>query len=444
MLRIFVMFLGLMISPMVFADASLELIALPGHTIALTCLFIFALSYVFVMAEEFTEMRKSKPVLLAAGAIWILIAILAKQYHVPPESLQKAVEHNLIEYASLLLFLLVAMTYINAMTERRVFEALRCWLVQQQMSYRKLFWLTGGISFFLSPIADNLTTALLMGAVILSLGRDNLKFVTIGFVNVVVAANAGGAFSPFGDITTLMVWQANKVTFFQFFQLFIPSVVNYIIPAFIMSFALSHDKPALTDATIRMKRGAKRLCSLFFITIFCAVGFKQFLGLPPFMGMMLGLSFLFFFSYFLKKTGGKSEEGVEYNIFNVVEQAEWDTLCFFFGVVFCVGGLGTLGYLELASHITYDGWGHTAANISAGLFSAVVDNIPVMFAVLSMEPEMDLFQWLLITLTAGVGGSLLSVGSAAGVALMGQFVSSASRRASSLPIRSSSAAGDSR
>ena len=110
----------------------------------------------------------------------------------------------------------------------------------------------------------------------------------------------------------------------------------------------------------------------------------------------------------------------EFNIFSKVAKAEWDTLLFFFGVIFCVGGLGTIGYLGAVSHVMYEGWGATNANIVAGLLSAVVDNIPVMFAILSMSPEMDTYQWLLVTLTAGVGGSLLSVGSAAGVALMGQ------------------------
>ena len=109
-----------------------------------------------------------------------------------------------------------------------------------------------------------------------------------------------------------------------------------------------------------------------------------------------------------------------YNIFSRVARAEWDTLLFFFGVIFCVGGLGTLGYLTALSHSMYGELGATTANILVGILSAIIDNIPIMVAVLNMEPNMDLFQWLLVTFTAGVGGSLLSIGSAAGVALMGQ------------------------
>jgi len=381
---------------------------------------IFLIAYGFVMTEEFTHMRKSKPVILAAGIIWAHAAILAQQKGVPAEEMHSAFEHDLKEYAELMLFLLVAMTYINSMAERNVFEALRSWLVRKQFGYRKLFLITGIITFFLSSVADNLTAALLVGAVVLAVGSDNPKFVSIGFVNLVIAANAGGAFCPFGDITTLMVWQANYAEFFDFFKLFIPSVVNYGVPAAIMYFAVPDEQPKESDeAAVQLKPGAIQICVMFLLTIATAVSFKQLLHLPPFMGMMVGLSALMLYGYYIKVNfTAEGEEG--FDIFNKVRHAEWDTLLFFFGVVFAVGGLGYIGYLELLSGAMYEGLGATTANIMVGLISAIVDNIPVMFAVLNMGVDMDLYQWLLVTLTAGVGGSLLSVGSAAGVALMGQ------------------------
>ncbi len=394
-----------------------------GAGLAIAALVVFILAYALVIAEEFIHMRKSKPVLLAAGIIWIFVSLLASTVDGGGQVLDEAVAHNLKEFSELFLFLLTAMVYINAMTERNVFEALRVWLIGKGFSYRQLFWVTGTLAFFISPVADNLTTALLMGAVVLAVGGGNTVFVSVSFINIVVAANAGGAFSPFGDITTLMVWQAEKASFFDFFALFIPSVVNYLVPAAIMSRAISTETPHVTSDIIHMKRGARRICFLFLVTIVTAVSFKQFLHLPPFLGMMTGLSYLFIFSYYIKitdKMAADSGGPDEFNIFHKVAQAEWDTLLFFFGVIFCVGGLGTLGYLAWVSHVMYDGWGATYANIFAGILSAVVDNIPVMFAILSMNPDMELYQWLLVTLTAGVGGSLLSVGSAAGVALMGQ------------------------
>lgn len=381
---------------------------------------IFIIAYGFVMAEEFTGLRKSKPVILAAGIIWAHAAILASSIGISTEEMHKAFEYNLIEYAELMLFLLVAMTYINAMAERNVFEALRSWLVRKQFGYRKLFLITGIITFFLSAVADNLTAALLVGAVVMAVGADNEKFISIGFVNLVVAANAGGAFSPFGDITTLMVWQAGYAEFFEFFKLFVPSMVNYAVPAAIMYMAVPDEQPATTDEEmVVLKPGAIQVCALFLLTIVTAVSFKQVLHLPPFMGMMVGLSVLMIYGYTLK-TKYMHVDDEPFDIFNKVRNAEWDTLFFFFGVVFAVGGLGYIGYLELLSGAMYDGLGQTGANILVGFLSAIVDNIPVMFAVLNMNLDMDLYQWLLVTLTAGVGGSMLSVGSAAGVALMGQ------------------------
>jgi len=413
-----------LISPVALASSSsgaTENLDMTTSFAGFLALGIFVVAYGLVMAEEFIHLRKSKPVILAAGMIWVIVAILLKQSDLDPQTLETNIQHNLIEYSSLLLFLLVAMTYINAMTERNVFEALRAWLIGREFGYRQLFWITGTIAFLLSPVADNLTTALLMGAVVLSVGSGNPKFVAIACVNIVVAANAGGAFSPFGDITTLMVWQSGNATFFEFFSLFLPAVANYVVPATIMSFAVPDEHPHTESDKIELKRGAFTICFLFLCTIATAVSFEQFLHLPPFLGMMTGMSYLFFYSYYIKMTSEESHEDfTQFNIFNKVAQAEWDTLFFFFGVIFCVGGLGLIGYLEIMSVYFYEGWGATNANIAMGIISAVIDNIPVMFAILTMNPEMGTYQWLLITLTTGVGGSLLSIGSAAGVALMGQ------------------------
>jgi NhaD family Na+/H+ antiporter len=415
--QVWVLLLALLVAGPALAVGNLHMIS---HPLAITAAVLFVVAYGFVIAEEFIHMRKSKPVILAAGAIWILVAMIAGRMEGGSELLDDAVEHNLAEYAALFLFLLTAMIYINALTERNVFEKLRSVLVDKGFSFRTLFWITGWLAFFTSPVADNLTTALIMGAVVMSVGADNPRFVSISFINIVIAANAGGAFSPFGDITTLMVWQSDKAEFHEFFQLFLPAVVNYLVPAMIMSFAVPKVTPDPIHEEVQLKRGAKRICALFLCSIVTAVSFEQFLHLPPFLGMMTGLGYLLLFSYYIKITQHTAEGPAEFNIFNKVARAEWDTLLFFFGVIFCVGGLGTLGYLSEVSHIMYEGWGATSANVVVGVLSALVDNIPVMFAVLTMSPDMNVDQWLLVTLTAGVGGSLLSVGSAAGVALMGQ------------------------
>lgn len=404
---------------------------LTAHWVGVAAIALFVAAYSLVITEEFTHLRKSKPVMLAAGIIWALIAY---QYAGTenPDAVAEAVHEYLTEFAQLFLFLLAAMTYVNAMSERNVFLALRYWLARRAFTYRTLFWITGLLSFFLSPVIDNLTTALVMCAVVMAVGQGNPRFIGIACVNIVVAANAGGAFSPFGDITTLMVWQRGIIGFETFFVLFIPSVVNFLIPAAIMSQAVSKNLPPQIDMddTIMLKRGAKRIILLFVCTIATAVSFHNFLHLPPFLGMMTGLAALKFFGYFLRRTFGATAfdrkqygeigDTSPFDSFREVSRVEWDTLLFFFGVIMCVGGLGFVGYLEHTSAYLYGQLGPTIANILVGVMSALVDNIPVMVAVLEMEPQMSLQQWLLVTLTAGVGGSLLSIGSAAGIALMGQ------------------------
>ncbi|MGL6210752.1 MAG: sodium:proton antiporter NhaD, partial [Paracoccaceae bacterium] len=206
---------------------------LTGHWAGIAGLVIFVLAYTLVILEEATHLRKSVPVVLAAGLIWVLIGWAYGQAG-QAEAAHEAALHIIEEYGALLLFLLVAITYVNVLEERRAFDALRGWLVGLGLGYRPLFLLTGVIAFFLSSVLDNLTTALVMGAVVLALGRDSPRFVAVGCVSIVVAANAGGAFSPFGDITTLMVWQAGKLEFFEFFALFLPSLVNWLVPAAIL------------------------------------------------------------------------------------------------------------------------------------------------------------------------------------------------------------------
>lgn len=537
---------------------------------------LFVGAYLLVPLENVIHLRKSKPVLMAAGIIWILVAIAYMQvgdYHTAHETIKE----SMLEYAELFLFLLVAMTYINSLEDRYVFLNLRAFLVSRGFSLVKIYWITGLLAFLISPIADNLTTALLMGAVVMAVGGKNKKFVALACINIVIAANAGGAFSPFGDITTLMVWQKGKLQFIEFFKLFIPSLVNWLVPAIIMMLAIGKSKPTVGDENVKMKYGAVPMIFLFLLTIITAVSFHNFLHLPPAAGMMLGLGYLGFFSYHIKKHEGRynkydailgvrnpvplnpryiskhsksiseimdriphpafainlerkvthwnkpleeltgvpakdrigtdkywspfrekkqkilvdmvlenapeeeyeklydnkhhesdtlaaghdaiqffptigekgtnlvmnavpvrnqngqvvggieiirdaknvSTEQSHFDLMKRVARSEWDTLLFFYGVILCVGGLSQFGYLGKISNLMYTDLGATYANSLVGVLSAIVDNIPVMFAVLTMDPSMSDGQWLLVTLTAGVGGSLLSIGSAAGVALMG-------------------------
>jgi Na+/H+ antiporter NhaD/arsenite permease-like protein len=403
------------------------------HWTAWFALILFLAGYVLVVLEERTHLRKSIPMILAAGIMWAFVALSPAA-----ESGNEILHENILEFSELFLFILAAVTFVNTMEDRQVFDVLRTWLIKRGLSLRGVFWATGAIAFCMSPIADNLTTTLVMGAVAVSVGAQSPKFVVPACINIVVAANAGGAFSPFGDITTLMVWQQGHVEFMQFLALFIPSVVNWLIPATIMSFAVPADRPPAQEGRVEMLPGARVVIVLFLATILGTVILHQFLHLPAALGMMTGFGALHFYGYVLNQSlrsrrhshpdtgilGGFAREEDDrrdgFDVFTLLARVEWDTLMFFYGVILCVGALHALGFLDVSVLGLYAGAGPTVANVAIGAASAVFDNIPLMAAILAVSPEMNLAQWLLVTLTTGVGGSLLSVGSAAGVALMGQ------------------------
>jgi Na+/H+ antiporter NhaD/arsenite permease-like protein len=441
---------------------------LTGKWIGTIALILFAVAYFLAMVEEATELRKSKPMVFAASLIWVLIAA-HYTYNGLSEPAGLAFRSALEGYAELFLFIMVSMTYLNAMEDRSVFERLRVWLLSKNFSYRQLFWITGFQAFFISSVCNNLTTALLMGSVIVALGKDSPRFVTLSCVNVVVASNAGGSFSPFGDITTLLVWQKGVVPFFDFFSLLVPAIVNLAVPAVIMHFFIPKNRPKALLESEPMKRGGWVIIGLFVLTIITAASFENFLGLPPAAGMMLGLTYLKFFGFYMEQVPAhvediedeqpeikpssnqsqqlsyskekedrpgyidyfapmkvmnkqKKHQNIDqpFDVFHTVANLEWDTLLFFYGVMLAVGGLSFIGYLSLASELLYVGLDPSVANILVGIASAFVDNGTIMLAVLTMEPDISQGQWLLVTLTTGVGGSLLAVGSAAGVGLMGQ------------------------
>jgi Na+/H+ antiporter NhaD/arsenite permease-like protein len=268
-------------------------------------------------------------------------------------------------------------------------------------------------------VADNLTTALILSTVLFTIDKTNKEFLVAGAINIVVAANAGGAWSPFGDITTLMAWTAGKGEFVDFLYLFVPSFAGWVLTAWLLSFFVPKGEPhfnADTEMKPVIKEGGMAVVYLGAFTIFIAVMGHQFFHFPAMWGMMFGLSLLKLYSYGLTR---KNHE-VAFDVFVNMKKVENDTLLFFFGILSAVGALHYLGYLNYIHHL-YDLVGPTAANIGVGFISAIVDNVPVMSAILKSSPQMGIDQWMLVTMTAGIGGSLISFGSAAGVGVMGRL-----------------------
>jgi len=389
---------------------------------------IFVVAYYFIATEDKYHINKAKPALFAGTLIFVLIGIYFALNGMDGEHLHHEVELLIVEIAGIFFFLFVAMTYIEAMIDRNVFSALRYSLVSKGYDYKKLFWITGALAFFISPIADNLTTALILSTVLITIDKENKEFIVPSAVSIVVAANAGGAWSPFGDITTLMVWVDAKGSFVDFLYLFPASVLGWLITAFFLSRFIPEGNPpfAEDETKVEILPGGKAIMILFGFTIATAVLSHQVLHLPAMWGMMLGLSVLKLYIYKMSREVRYDSDGLvcpTVNVFSFVSKIENDTLLFFFGILAAVGGLHFLGFLEYFTAL-YAQYGATTVNIGVGFLSAIVDNVPVMSAVLKSSPDMGAdahSQWMLVTLTAGVGGSLISFGSAAGVGVMGKL-----------------------
>ena len=390
--------------------------------VGILSLIIFVVGYYFIATEDKYHINKAKPALFTGTSIFMLIGVYFAMNGLDGHYLEEETEKLIVEIAEIFFFLMVAMTYIEAMIDRRVFAALRYNLVSKGYSYKKLFWITGVLAFFISPVADNLTTALILSTVLITIDRENRNFLVPGAINIVVAANAGGAWSPFGDITTLMVWIDGKGAFQEFLYLFPASFVGWLVTAFLLSRFVPDDKPHfdISESKVEIKRGGKQVIGLFVLTIILAVLSHQLLHLPAMWGMMFGLSLLKLYIY---KENLKRDKEHQLNPFSWIAKIENDTLLFFFGILAAVGGLHFLGYLEYFTKL-YDTLGPTVVNITVGFISAIIDNVPVMSAVLKANPNMgdaETAQWMLVTLTAGIGGSLISFGSAAGVGVMGKL-----------------------
>ena len=406
--------------------------------VGILSLIVFIVGYYFIATEDKYHVNKAKPALFAGTGIFMLIGlyIALTGDKAMGEHLHYEINHLIVEIAGIFFFLFVAMTYIEAMIDRGVFSTLRYNLVSKGYDYKKLFWVTGFLAFFISPVADNLTTALILSTVLITIDKENRAFIVPAAINIVVAANAGGAWSPFGDITTLMAWVAGKGSFTDFLYLFPAAFVGWIITASLLVRYIPEGKPPFSSDEEKavILEGGKIIMGLFGLTIFLAVMSHNVLHLPAMWGMMFGLAILKLYVYMQKlsliKRGlvdtdddGVADETQIMNPFKWIAKIENDTLLFFFGILAAVGGLHFLGFLEYFTAL-YTQFGATAVNIGVGFLSAIVDNVPVMSAVLKSSPDMGVdahSQWMLVTLTAGVGGSLISFGSAAGVGVMGKL-----------------------
>jgi len=412
------------------AEAALPTVDLKNHFVGHFALAVTVIAYILAMTEDLSQLSKAKPMVFGSAIIWFAIFIYFSYTTGSAKNVSVIFQSNLTAYAELFLFITVSMTFLNAMTERGIFDALRIILENRQFSYRKLFWITGALAFLLSTVISSLTVGLLMGYIILQIGKNQPKFVGLAGLNAVVAANAGGTMSPLGGISTFFVWQQNTLHFSEFFTLTMPCLVNFMVPAAIMHFAVTKETPLYAKQTPVVKRGSKRVIFIFVLTFAITILSNVFLDMPAIAGMIFGLSLLQFFAYFLTKTEKlrhflipETQQMIDANkgfdVFKCIAGVDWDTLLFFYGAMMIVGALSFLGYLDAMAHYLFTQISPTIANVLIGLSSACIDNGTLMFAVLNMHPDFPQGQWLLLTLTLGVGGSLLAIGSAPGLHVLG-------------------------
>ncbi len=366
------------------------------------------LALLAIVFEEVIHVNKAKSTLFLGTFSWILIFLFPEQ-GVTPEQLREMLNENLLDIAGLWLFLMSAMTFVAFLNHQGLIETLIYRLLPSQISERKLIFLVGIFSFVFSSLCDNITATLVSIALVLSLGLERRKTLRLS-VLVVFAVNSGGVSLITGDVTTLMVFLAGKVEISDLLLLSIPAFISTMLLAAMLSRPLVGEV-VITPTPRKDDRVGKVIAVIFLATIVATIILNIVAGIPPVLIFLFGLSTMFLLGRFLY------EEDTRENLLDYVRRIEFDTLMFFLGILLLVGMLKEIGTLDSLVGI-YQLLPVTVANFAMGVFSAFVDNVPLTAALLKSGVEMSKAEWLSLTYSVGVGGSLLAIGSAAGIVAM--------------------------
>lgn len=379
---------------------------------------IFIAAFFAIALEHITHVNKSWVALFAGSLMWG-VAVWGKT----PELIHDSIIHTTAEIFELIIFLMGAMTIVEMLGHFRFFTWLEIKLQSYDISNTRLFWIVGMVTFVSSAVLDNLTTTLVM----IHIGR-HLNFKKENYVyfivNTVIAANAGGAMSPVGDVTTIMIWLAGKFTAWQvLIEGIVPSLVGWVIPQWMLTRKLTKvdREKVYYEEQMPLQWG---IIILGFSTFGLAVTVNA-LHLPPFFGIMFGLGIVAIVVDIRLRQGKLHKKANQ--LVNVVKEIDMATMYFFVGILLALGALNMHGTLDVLANLIF---GDDPANnslavirghVSLGFLSSVFDNVPLTAAVIEMLPDgVDHTLWVLLAITAGMGGSLTSIGSAAGVAAMGQ------------------------
>ena len=385
-------------------------------------LIIFVLGYAFITLEHTIHINKSATALITAVLCWTLIVLNAPDSEIVVESLT----HHLSAISEIVFFLLGAMTIVELIDAHDGFQNIAEAI--KTTNKTKLIWLIAIITFFLSAVLDNLTTTIVMISILNKLIEDKkTKWMLLGLV--IIASNAGGAWSPIGDVTTTMLWIGGQITPLNIVkQVFFASLVSMVIPTLIISYMIKGQialKQATEDQVNTSSNSFER--NLIFIVgvgalLFVPI-FKTITHLPPYMGMLLCLGIIWVVTEILHKKKPAEEKGV-LSVNHAIQKIDTPSILFFFGILMSIASLEYVGVLpELAAFLNTTIGDINLVAIAIGLLSAVLDNVPLVAALQSMytleQYPQDHYFWELLAYTAGTGGSCLIIGSAAGVAVMG-------------------------
>ena len=409
----------------------------------LAIVVVFIMGYLCIALESLTKVNKAPVALLMCVACWTLFMVNPSEFVLPgmPEltgnaagilaHVGESLREHLGETAETLFFLMGAMTIVEVVDTNGGFNFVRDSI--QTHSKRGLLWRIAFMTFFLSAILDNLTTSIVMIMVLRKLVADKQDRMVYAAL-VIIAANSGGAFSPIGDVTTIMLWIAGSITTVGVItEIFVPSLVSMLVPAFIMQYMLKGQLPAMTksaeDSALAFTRTQRRI--IFFLGVgglmFVPI-FRYLTDLPPYMGILLVLGVLWTATEIFYRGAHLGEDSMSARVIALLRKIDMGTILFFLGILMAVGCLAEIGVLTAMGRglESVSGGNHYLVTGIIGVLSSIVDNVPLVAGCMGMYPiaptgdmSVDGIFWQLLAYCAGVGGSMLIIGSAAGVVVMG-------------------------
>jgi Na+/H+ antiporter NhaD/arsenite permease-like protein len=366
------------------------------------------LAFLLIVLEDVIHINKAKTTLFLGTLAWILL-FLFPQHGADTAEVQAQLNENILEIASLWLFLMAAMTFVAFLNHQGLIETLIYKVLPRRLSERKLMFLVAGFAFFFSSLADNITATLVSIALVLSLRMEVKKTVRFA-VLVVFAVNSGGVALITGDVTTLMIFMQHKVEIDDLLWLSLPALVSVLLLAALLSLKLKGEVEIIPTPR-RDDRVGKMIAAIFLLTIISTIFLNVIAGVPPLLTFLFGLSIMFLVGRLCY------QEDERESLLDYIRVIEFDTLLFFLGILLLVGMMKEIGVLDSLVRV-YELMPTTGANYVMGLLSSLVDNVPLTAALLKSEVTMSTANWLTLTYAVGVGGSLLVIGSAAGIVAM--------------------------